>query len=123
MYKLFFLLFSRVSANSGTIIPAVCKTGQRDKQVVATLLRGYFTMLQGACFCLSGHYRKHGPLPLFNEHQHEAIHWFSMMLGLYFILVVILIFLAMLAVGWLAKRITERSAQRSIDSNRRRNHD
>ena len=68
-------------------------------------------MLQGAWFCLSGHYLDHWPILTFGSQDHEGFHRFTMMLGLYFILFAVGLFLLMFAVGWLAKRIAERLAR------------
>lgn len=113
------ILFLTICATTFSIVFEIL---QQEKQIIATLMRGYFTMLQGAWFCLAGYYIDPYFNPEINRDDHHEMHRFSMLLAFYYILFVVIYFIVVFGVGWFAHYLTQRCVQKHdlIDSSQHR---
>lgn len=100
-----------VMAICATVIAGIFELAQHEKQVYATLMRAYFTVLQGAWFYYTGFFL-YSP---FHEHYSQSrdpdAHRTMMLLAYYFVIHMAVILIILLFFAFLAYRVSERQRE------------
>ncbi|CAF4739080.1 unnamed protein product, partial [Rotaria socialis] len=94
-----------------TVVCGVFELVQKEKQVHGTLMRGYFTVMQGSWFYTTGFFL-YSP---FHEHYEEskdtAAHRTTMLIAYYFVLHMAVVLFILLALAILAYAVSRRQKQ------------
>ncbi|CAF1135038.1 unnamed protein product [Rotaria magnacalcarata] len=100
-----------VLAICATVVCGVFELVQKEKQVHGTLMRGYFTVMQGSWFYTTGFFL-YSP---FHEHYEEskdtAVHRTVMLIAYYFVLHMAIVLFILLALAILAYVVSKRQQQ------------